>query len=988
MKIDRLRLRAFRGVRGELSLDLTSPLTLLYAANGTGKTSICDAVEWLLTGRVGRMGHKLRTAGQDLRCRFSQSQTYVEAEIRKNGKTKRLRRELREQGPRLLHYRPAVEKWRNYSNADALRWCAPLAPRHARAGRIPAEDTRRWLRATHFLEGPSLGFLIDASEEAEETRRLLFAQLLGVGELEKRDQLFARLLDILRPERGRLERELEELEAARRRRRQEAAAASYPPAELEQRARQAVATTRRVLERNIADPPAEIALLRVALQGESDGLEKQRHALRHLQANLSNWHSLDIRIAQDRQQIADLEARRGGERRRLDELEAAVGTAGAGYRRQHSRSAAIEALAVEAGQLRHQLDRWLAEWAPASSPASSPADSSGEVRLAAAQAEVERLERELEEARDHCRRLRRCREQLPEWQRAYAEAGRRRRLRGLAELRDQALEEQDELSTALDRLRLLLGATDDASHATRGTTRGATRGAAAPARCPPCGHDHGAPRDLRRAIRTAVEAAPESPRIRSPKVEAIQQDTAARDQLLAEQDQPRQRLESTDQQHAETTAVLANAVKHLEDALDVAFSEADLDGPGLASRLESLHAEAEASLDRLGQDAESARQRCLAGRKLHDTGRSMAEVGERLARLVPADPAPAPRPSPAAWHERMTEIESVIEQARRDETECLAAAAAEKQRLGQERDAVNGRIEEIDRRLGVSRKKLAEALEELASLEQSWRILGAPEPSPGAAGLERAEQDLDRRGDELGRAGDALAEASRFRGEARKAEEALRAAEDLDTRLAGQRRAGDKLRAWVADLEVAREALEAERKRYVRRQIEPLSGVISAVYRRAQGNEVVDRIEPPRQGAEVDKLLGWRPRVGGEELSISQLSLGQRQDLALAIFLARARSLGGSFFLDEPLIHLDDLNRVALLDTLRVLALYTSSANRPRLVITTAGSALMRHFREKLSLVPWQHGVPPLRIYRLEGDPRQGVEIQEICVPEDRSYAT
>ena len=48
---------------------------------------------------------------------------------------------------------------------------------------VPSAE-RRWLRATHFFEGPSLAFLIEASEEAEKTRRLLFAQLLGIGEIE------------------------------------------------------------------------------------------------------------------------------------------------------------------------------------------------------------------------------------------------------------------------------------------------------------------------------------------------------------------------------------------------------------------------------------------------------------------------------------------------------------------------------------------------------------------------------------------------------------------------------------------------------------------------------------------------------------------------------------------------------------------------------------------------------------------------------------
>lgn len=106
------------------------------------------------------------------------------------------------------------------------------------------------------------------------------------------------------------------------------------------------------------------------------------------------------------------------------------------------------------------------------------------------------------------------------------------------------------------------------------------------------------------------------------------------------------------------------------------------------------------------------------------------------------------------------------------------------------------------------------------------------------------------------------------------------------------------------------------------------------------------------------------------------MSLGQRQDLALAIFLARARELGGTFFLDEPLITLDDLNRVAILDVIRALVV----EERPtplRLVVTTANYSLVRLCREKFSLVKGQNGQSALRVYRLLGEPRSGVEAVE-----------
>jgi len=175
-------------------------------------------------------------------------------------------------------------------------------------------------------------------------------------------------------------------------------------------------------------------------------------------------------------------------------------------------------------------------------------------------------------------------------------------------------------------------------------------------------------------------------------------------------------------------------------------------------------------------------------------------------------------------------------------------------------------------------------------------------------------------------------------------------------------------------------AIQNEVKRFVSREIKPLSDTISTLYLRAQGNKFINSIsaEPTDKG-----LLKWIAELdeNGTSFDVMQaLSQGQRQDLALSIFLARARSLGGTYFLDEPLAHLDDLNRVALLDTLRLIVSEESSQNHLRLVLTTASKNLLRHLKEKFSLVERRDGSPVLRIYKMQGNPKLGLVAQSELV--------
>jgi ABC-type cobalamin/Fe3+-siderophores transport system ATPase subunit len=142
-------------------------------------------------------------------------------------------------------------------------------------------------------------------------------------------------------------------------------------------------------------------------------------------------------------------------------------------------------------------------------------------------------------------------------------------------------------------------------------------------------------------------------------------------------------------------------------------------------------------------------------------------------------------------------------------------------------------------------------------------------------------------------------------------------------------------------------------------------------------NRVYDRINL----GEADNFLHWLADAGTAKLDPGMdFSQGQRQDLALSLFLARARTLGGTFFLDEPVTHLDDLNRVGLLDIFRATVM--ESSNSVNLVITTSSKALARHFIEKFSaidVVDTPSGkVRPLRVIELDGNGRTGINLKNV----------
>jgi predicted ATPase/polyhydroxyalkanoate synthesis regulator phasin len=285
--------------------------------------------------------------------------------------------------------------------------------------------------------------------------------------------------------------------------------------------------------------------------------------------------------------------------------------------------------------------------------------------------------------------------------------------------------------------------------------------------------------------------------------------------------------------------------------------------------------------------------------------------------------------------------------------------------------------------LAATKRELARRKEELARLRNAAADAGDKSPEPGEPLLNELYKTL-RVLEEKGE--DQLT--TRPHGdlpERRLAELKVRSALDL---LARQKQVHSleevvgTIEEKVRNIDRKRDqALEAARlfrdkaNRYCAEQLERLFDVVSPMFSRVQANEVFDSLHR----GPLDNPFAWVAKSSSFEFNPSPyFSMGQRQDLALAIFLARARGIRGTFFLDEPVIHLDDLNRVALMDTFRMLVLESEPCCN--FIMTTARRDFIRHMAEKFANVPPIHGMPPLRIYELDGSPRVGVRVaKEWC---------
>ena len=181
-RTERLVVTNFRGLR-LADIDISSSITVIYGANGTGKTSFCDALEWALLGGVERLDASCTddTSGRSPYLNlFAEEQATVIVNLRIGKTAFNVRRILN-----AAHESSVSINGRSTDDREVLTTITGQE-----AGKLDTRVLRRLVRATSFLSQSTLQqFLSDDPRQ----RYWSLSHLLGTNDymrvLEKLDDL-------------------------------------------------------------------------------------------------------------------------------------------------------------------------------------------------------------------------------------------------------------------------------------------------------------------------------------------------------------------------------------------------------------------------------------------------------------------------------------------------------------------------------------------------------------------------------------------------------------------------------------------------------------------------------------------------------------------------------------------------------------------------------------------------------------------------------
>jgi exonuclease SbcC len=936
IKLKSIHIEAFRGIPGTLDVDLSAPITLIYAPNGVGKTSICDAAEWLLTNSIKRLEDS-GAKPADFRCDFAaiKTATRVSGTIVTHDSEIEVERSLDD-----CRWRRDGNVFRRVSHSEFLETIAPSAA-EPDVHKIHANHSRQiWLRGTRFLSGDSLAALLESDEESMGSREKLFADMLGVGHLietERQLEIYLKNLNqYVRQQQAlidngttSLRRRLDGLDEETNRNEETLlprALANVKEASRLLRFEDSLPEKEGV---SVSDMRRLTALIRGELARKRDNWTGRRSAEVSLAAD---WQSRFVLIEQqssDQRRSRDLTTL-------IEQVVADIATL---FEQNNSMQPewvevdrALVANQALAGRLKSSLDKFRSfsstharffseQFYSYQSAVALDQVSPDEPALQASLQSAEITRTNLANVAREAEELRALRVMREEFRASAPSVKDKQNTLSALSNAEQEVEtlkrDYERLAGPIGQLRHLSGSIIDMlSHAEE---------------CPVCAHDWGSSEALKQALIDARKM--ESP-------EVLKLSSA---------------LEASEAAVRQWQEKLAGMVSHEGRAkeLDAQVGQLEEKQLAFADRLAAFGIKDDPNVS-LALDAFCSRllfvqavrpvlaELSTSGGSSLDISLSVDEYASRFwDQLFQA--IQKLRTHTEGLHAKIKAVQLELERRRR------AKVGLEEEQL-----ALNKKIENTEYRI--------------QSLKAAWYLLGGERPWTNEALVEISNQLLQENSallstEELIDQAEHLIEASSNLGEIAR----------LESELVPMQVERDRLTAYALAGEAAQKAYQDMRQQHVRRQMEEFVRVISALFIRMQSNEVYDRIEE----GDASSPLSWRAISEGfakdPDLRFSQ---GQRQDFALSIFLARARGLGGTFFLDEPLVHLDDLNRVALLDVFRAICLEN---NRDlSIVLTTASKPTLRHFVEKFSLTTkeTQGGKSLLRVLHLNGSPRTGVSIE------------
>lgn len=893
----------FRGIPDELVVPLDAPLTVIYAANGTGKSTVCYALEWLITGKVDDLG----TA--PLACKWGNGKTTVTASCLIDGRPHVLTRNstslwITEEGTRK----------RKITDEQLLEMLTPTSV-SGKSTTALRKAKRGWLRNSRWLYSNSLSLLIDNNKADE--RQQIFADILGFGHLTSTLRDLRDYRKALPNTKGlsdsvsRISAEIEALEKV--------LSVNSPAKD------QALDHLRTIFE---AFPPAvegglgdqvKAAQLRITSWGQKH--QRETITLNTLSEQWTQYHDSLNQIESLRQSVdaATREQSKASEDQvvRAKELAEAQIKVSDGER---SIKWADECLA--------RLHRWLPHTA---NPAVVELFSDGDLTPAELRSRFVEFTWPIA--------------QQEQWQAATDTL-----FKNVSKILDLERQKQDLIANPVAPATELDSALQQFDNSEKARIRaeadfnafsnvleklkamgGEIVHAHDDAHCPLCNHDWGNVGKLRSEISSTQQ-------LLSPAL-----GKAANTLAVARQAE----------QEASTNLSLANAQKKSYDAYLARLATINQALSNFASSTKYL--EIMQVQNFTGLTSEGAAY-------LHSRVTLAMEFGLIFHKLAEVEKFFDIAPQGGAGLRVATAI-ARFDSYKQHFKEQIETYGPSKNLLVPTVKGLADTVQAKAQMIAGINASIGAALNITGTFLSLWKELFAEQPVSVDL-YEQKRQMLNRQADEVATYRTMLSECEAV---VSVDTDSLRLKELEQERLARS----NKLKigmGYIADADLAIENYAMHVKNFTASSLKPLLSPAAELFSRMHANEVYKGLGV----SEGDDALKWTVFAEGDESALDaegKLSQGQRQDLALSLYLARARNTGGSFFLDEPIAHLDDLNRVAMLDIFRLVATSMPSMN---LILTTASDALARHMAQKFSSITDKH---LLNMIHLEGNPRTGVKM-------------
>ncbi|MCK9303802.1 MAG: AAA family ATPase [Bacteroidales bacterium] len=935
MKLNNLIVQAFRGIKTKLEFDLGSALTVLYAPNGTGKTSICEAVEWLFTGQLVRLGIGLADV-KDLRCTLSPEDhpTKVEADVAVLGSKFRL---IREAG---AVYGLRSGERQKLDESELLRLLAPNLVDSNVHGASANPTRRSWLRGSRFLSGESLSLLLESSTDSSDIRQRVFADILGTRSLvdtslkltrycttikskiiNAQDEKFSLLQDI--------QRLIEQLGCA------EPNAICPGVEEAIKGAVDGLSDLSKVLV-NLHIPD-------ISNSDPADTIEAVRHGLAQANAILGQF-SMNIAAVEskwaERNQFNDrvkiLSDKLSTLNSKIQTLKVHITDETEKIRTEEQQAASLKnqlddsiCISTRCKQALDQLVNSIQHFPDLSGTANLNMaqlyEAVPEYRLSANEIETRRRLAEhmtstWQTWRNIPNELMRLKLRQDELTLMISDLG------DLTELHSQCERIKEDVRKKRQHYAQITGAVGKLRQA----VQSALPSLGKESRCPTCGSIFDTPERLAFALQETMALMPTT--------------------------------------YATLAAELSNneaQLQVLENKIQLAISSMqELE----QTRSELINMEAQL-LKRKGETAQLGliwdSNLGTALTQFH----AKLSLAEKLKNLLAA--VQTLEIVNTKWQSGLETFRMQLLQQTQQMTNGFQGEISEHNRslasLNKTHSTYSTALKEKVIEQEQTENELAIIREDENSFRSLWEYVAGRDISWSDENLDWVKSLYSKRMALVLQITVQLDTARRIR----ENKEGSRLIQNRRKRLSVLQEKLEKAQALLDQASRVQTLLEQKITNHTREQIESLKSVVSPLFARMQANRMFDRVETG------DNPLDWLGIVEGTSFTPNMhFSQGQRQDLALSIFLARARGLEGTFFLDEPLAHLDDLNRLALLDALRVMVVEGEGVTN--MIITTANRALVKHLVQKFARVSLPNDYRALSIYELIGNPRVGVQTNKV----------